>query len=670
MSAPDPTFDELPERFTLGERIGHGGMATVYRAQDSAAREDVALKILHPHLRRDPLILERFRREITAARRIQHPAVIRIYDLIETENLAVLVLELHPGRDLKRVLRHRGALPIGEAIELVEQVLSGLSVAHQAGIIHRDIKPHNVLVNDEGVAKLTDFGLARVDDLISVTTHTMTLGTPEYMAPELLGSSIVDARVDLYGTGVMLYEMLTGKLPFRASTPLALMEMHQRADIPHACEARPEIPKWLGDIVLRAMAKTPEDRFQTAEEMLEAIRYRQSPHNDSHALVEHRKCTACEAPLLPGVDVCVECGTERVQVRETTKGGYVVLGGRRRFSREDKDYLTFAQKNGLLETLERLGSHVPENTAKLDKRLRKPPLIVAQHLSCEDAALVVSDLRQQGLRVEHHEQGIVNRLRVTWKLAEVGRSLKISFFISMFFIFPLAEIFGPSVGFFFLALWGMILAWGVFRRRKPLVRFEGEGGERQTADPMLARAKRAFAVLRSTRLRSLTRRLLARGLRLRKAIEASENLPSQRMREELDETMMRALEQAEAIGRLEQRVLDEDVSELHEQMQRLDEQAADADDIHELDDIAEAQDALRERLGEHDTYQEEIVRRTGLLLDATARLAKLNRQLDGLEALDTDDALSSVSAILEGLEFELQAHHELELELAGHPADS
>ena len=212
----DPLLLGLSTRYEVQARLGQGGMATVYRAWDRDAQADVALKVLHLHLRADVLVAERFRREVAAARRIDSPHVVTIYDLIE-DPLA-LVMAYLPGVDLKRLIRRRGPLPAAEVARIAAQVLEGLAAAHRAGIVHRDVKPHNILVDEETErAWLTDFGLARVDDLISVTTHTMTLGTPEYMPPELLDGTLVDGRADLYSLGVTLYEAVTGKLPFVAN---------------------------------------------------------------------------------------------------------------------------------------------------------------------------------------------------------------------------------------------------------------------------------------------------------------------------------------------------------------------------------------------------------------------------------------------------------------------
>ncbi|MFH0900809.1 MAG: serine/threonine-protein kinase, partial [Pseudomonadota bacterium] len=195
------------------------------------------------------------------------------HDIVDTDGALFLVQEYCAGASLKAMIRRRGegtgGLPIGEVVAIAIQVLDGLAMAHAQGVVHRDIKPDNILVSDGGVAKIADFGLARTDWMIGLTTHSMVLGTPEYLAPEIAHSpsSGVDGRADLYSLGVTMFEALTGRLPFRASSPMQLLAMHQNAVPPDPRELRADLPARLGQVVLRAMAMDPEERYATAEEM-------------------------------------------------------------------------------------------------------------------------------------------------------------------------------------------------------------------------------------------------------------------------------------------------------------------------------------------------------------------------------------------------------------------
>jgi serine/threonine protein kinase len=655
LRAEDPGLIDLPARFKLEARLGRGGMATVYLATDATTQTRVALKVLHPHLRDDELVVARFRREIAAARRVQHDNIIRIHDLIETPRLACLVLEYQPGGDLKQLIRRRGALPVDEALALTRQLLAGLAVAHRAGVVHRDIKPHNVLVDAEGVAKIADFGLARVDDLIGVTTHTMSLGTPEYMAPELLGSPIVDGRADLYGVGVVLFELLTGKLPFRASTPLALLQLHQHQAPPNPCTLIPELPAWLGEVVRRAMAKAPEDRFSTAGEMHDALQTAAAVAGSP--IVATRSCPKCAAPLLPGTTSCVECGTERVFISEQRQGGGRLIITRRPWfmptSSGDDDFLTFAAKARIHATLTRLGGRVSLDEAELDQRLREPPVVLAQRLSADDGEALARELRSQGIdRVRYVPK--TRQLGLMLGFGRLGRNALVSMLVGLL-------VLGLS-GVESFALWLAVTVASTFAityvraklRSAPIVRFDaGLRGLRQSHDALIEKATKTFALVRSDRLKQMTRRILSRGVQLRELF-ASTDRYSDEMRANLEHAMSKSLDTAGRIAVLETIVGDVDVAEIHERMQRLEQRSADATNIQELDEIAEQQHALRVELSELDEQQAEIVRLSGQLLDASSRLATLLREHDR----GADDSLESMSVILGDLELELAAHRE------------
>jgi serine/threonine protein kinase len=663
LRSEDPGLADLPARFELEARLGRGGMATVYLAMDTTTQTRVALKVLHPHLRDDKLVVARFRREIAAARRIQHPNIIRIHDLIETPRLDCLVLEYQSGGDLKQVIRRRGALPVDEAVAIAQQLLAGLAVAHKAGVVHRDIKPHNVLVDEEGLAKIADFGLARVDDLIGVTTHTMSLGTPEYMAPELLGSPIVDGRADLYGVGVVLFELLTGKLPFRASTPLALLQLHQNQAPPNPCALVPELPAWLGEVVRRAMAKAPEDRFSTADEMREALdptRAIAVVAGGPVTVVVSRSCPKCAAPLLPGTTSCVECGTERVYISEQPQGGGRLIVDKRSWFRlakngSDQDFLTFADKARIHTTLTRLGGEVSPDENELDKRLRLPPVVLAQRLSSEDGEALAEELRAQGLDTVRYVPG--NRqFLLMLELGRAGRNAMTSMLLGLFAMVIIgAEAFGVWLA-LTMAFMVSITYVRALLRRTPVARFDaGHRGVRQSQHALVAKATSTFAIIRSDRLKQMTRRILSRGMQLRELLAKGER-SSDQMLAEIDQAMNKSLDTAARVATLEAAVDGVDVAEVHERMQRLQQRFADATDIHELDGIAAQQHALRVELSELDDQQAEIVRLSGQLLDASSRLAKMLRELDR----GADDSLASMSVILGDLEFELAAQRELD----------
>ena len=259
-------------RYEVEELVGTGGMSSVYRARDTVLGRHVALKVLHEHFSTDEEYVERFRREARAIARLNHPNIVTVIDRGEFEGRQFIVFEHVPGENLKDLVRREGPLPVQEALALTQQVARGLAFAHEHGIVHRDVKPQNVLVDEEGSPKVTDFGIARSLDPQEGLTQTGTLlGTSDYIAPEQASGRRVDERSDQYGLGVLLYELLTGEVPYPAETFMAVAMRHLRDPVPSVSERRQDVPPEVDSIVARAMAKNPNDRFPSVEAMAAAI---------------------------------------------------------------------------------------------------------------------------------------------------------------------------------------------------------------------------------------------------------------------------------------------------------------------------------------------------------------------------------------------------------------
>jgi eukaryotic-like serine/threonine-protein kinase len=253
-------------RYRIVRKLGSGGMADVYLAEDEELGRRVAIKILNDRHANDDQFVERFRREAKNAAGLSHPNIVSIYDRGEAEGTYYIAMEYLDGRSLKELVVARGPLPIPDAIEATRQVLGALRFAHRKGVVHRDIKPHNVMADADGRLKVTDFGIARAG-VSQMTEAGSIIGTAQYLSPEQARGAAVDQRSDLYSIGVVLYEMLTGQVPFTGETPVEIAMKHL-SDTPRPPSVlRPEIPPDLDMVVLRALAKSPEDRFQTAEEM-------------------------------------------------------------------------------------------------------------------------------------------------------------------------------------------------------------------------------------------------------------------------------------------------------------------------------------------------------------------------------------------------------------------
>jgi len=253
-------------RYRLERKLGGGGMADVWLAEDQELGRKVAIKMLHDRYANDTQFVERFRREATHAAGLSHPNVVSIFDRGEAGGSYFIVMEYVEGRTLKELIVTRGPCPVPVAISYVRQVLAALRYAHRNGIVHRDIKPHNVLVDHEGRVKVADFGIARAGSS-QMTEAGSIIGTAQYLSPEQARGAPVDESSDLYSTGILLFELLTGKVPFTGETPVEIAMKHLSQVPPAPSSIRSEVPHDLDLVVLRALAKEPADRYRSAKEM-------------------------------------------------------------------------------------------------------------------------------------------------------------------------------------------------------------------------------------------------------------------------------------------------------------------------------------------------------------------------------------------------------------------
>lgn len=264
----------LVGRYTIERELGRGGMGAVYLAHDAQLAERVALKVIASTLASDPVgAAERFRREVAAARKITHPNVIRIHDLGQDGSLLFLSMEFVEGQTLAAHLAKSGLLPVGAGLDLWRQLCDGVAAAHAAGVIHRDLKPQNVLLTPERRAKIIDFGLANATSFAGngMTATGMILGTPEYMAPEQVRGRPCDARTDVYALGGLGYQLFTGRPPFSGDTPIAVGFAQVMTPARPIAELRPELPPSIAAAVMRALEKEPEKRQADAAELRRAI---------------------------------------------------------------------------------------------------------------------------------------------------------------------------------------------------------------------------------------------------------------------------------------------------------------------------------------------------------------------------------------------------------------
>jgi len=255
-------------RYQIIEELGTGGMGKVYRAVDKKLNEEVALKLIKPEIASDSKTLERFSQELRIARKIVHKNVGRMYELMEDGQVHFITMEFISGQDLRGLIRQSGQLAAGTAVSIAKQVCEGLSEAHRLGVVHRDLKPSNIMIDREGQARIMDFGIARSLKGKGITGEGVVIGTPEYMSPEQVEGKEADQRADIYSLGIILYEMVTGRVPFEGDTPFSIAYKHKHEAPVEPRKFNPQLPDALNRVILRSMEKDREKRYQGAEELL------------------------------------------------------------------------------------------------------------------------------------------------------------------------------------------------------------------------------------------------------------------------------------------------------------------------------------------------------------------------------------------------------------------
>ncbi|MBO6046255.1 MAG: Stk1 family PASTA domain-containing Ser/Thr kinase [Erysipelotrichaceae bacterium] len=277
----------LANRYQLNNLIGQGGMADVYTAYDTILNREVAVKILRSSLTGDPIYITRFHREARAAAALSHKNIVAIYDVGEEDDLYYIVMEYVKGPTLKKLLSQRGRLTCAEAVDIMCQITAGVALAHSHGIIHRDIKPQNILVNDVGDAKIADFGIASIQSLSQVTQTNTIMGSLHYMAPEIAKGEKASEQSDIYALGIVFYELLRGEVPFNGESPLNIALKHMRDEMPSVCDFDHSIPQSVENIIIKATAKNEADRYLSANEMLNDLQTCLSRKNEEKLVFEH-----------------------------------------------------------------------------------------------------------------------------------------------------------------------------------------------------------------------------------------------------------------------------------------------------------------------------------------------------------------------------------------------
>lgn len=284
---------KINDRYQIIRTIGEGGMANVYLAYDTILDRNVAVKILRGDLATDEKFVRRFQREAISASSLNHPNIVEMYDVGEDNGKYFIVMEYLEGQTLKSLIKKRGNLTLAEVIDIMLQLTSGLACAHDSYIIHRDIKPQNVLILEDGTVKITDFGIAMALNSNELTQTNSVMGSVHYLPPEQANGTGATIKSDIYSLGILMYELLTGKLPFKGENAVEIAIKQMRDPIPSVCEFNPEIPQSVENIILKAAAKNPKNRYENVMEMHDdlktALDKDRADEKDMYILIQNKK---------------------------------------------------------------------------------------------------------------------------------------------------------------------------------------------------------------------------------------------------------------------------------------------------------------------------------------------------------------------------------------------
>lgn len=292
---------KINERYEIIKTIGEGGMANVYLANDTILERNVAIKVLRGDLSSDEKFIRRFKREALSVSNLSHPNIVEVYDVGEEDGNYYIVMEYIEGKTLKQLLQKRGALTLTEVIDIMSQLTDGIAHAHEAYIIHRDIKPQNIMIEDNGLIKITDFGIAMALNSTQLTQTNSVMGSVHYLPPEQANGKGATVKSDIYSLGILMYELLSGSVPFKGDTAVEIALKHMKEKIPSIRKQNPTIPQSVENIILKATAKNPKNRYDTAREMYNDLQTAMERTNEKRLVYEYPENDLEETKVIPTI---------------------------------------------------------------------------------------------------------------------------------------------------------------------------------------------------------------------------------------------------------------------------------------------------------------------------------------------------------------------------------
>ena len=377
---------KINDRYEIIKTIGEGGMANVYLANDTILDRKVAIKVLRGDLSNDEKFIRRFKREALSVSNLSHPNIVEVYDVGEEDGNYYIVMEYIEGKTLKQLLQKRGALTLNEVIDIMTQLTDGLAHAHEAYIIHRDIKPQNIMIEDNGLVKITDFGIAMALNSTQLTQTNSVMGSVHYLPPEQANGKGSTVKSDIYSLGILMYELLTGSVPFKGDTAVEIALKHMKEKIPSIRKQNPTIPQSVENIVLKATAKNPKNRYDNVRDMYKDLQTALQRDNEKRLVYEYPENDLEETKVIPQVTKEIKQVIDKPTAKEEDSEDNSVLK-----EKDEKNKLPIILAVVLLGTLIELAGVYLLITSKDVKEVKVPNVV---GLTTEEA---IKKIKEKGL---------------------------------------------------------------------------------------------------------------------------------------------------------------------------------------------------------------------------------------------------------------------------------